>query len=65
MLDGLPYAWINRSVRPADYIQITRRTKQSATRDFNIATRLGYPVPTGETRTRRYLIGPRPDEHSL
>lgn len=65
MLDGLAYAWINRSVRPADYIEITRRTKQSATRDFSIATRLGYLVPTGETKARRYLIGPRLDEYGL
>lgn len=65
MLDGLAYAWINRSVRPADYIEITGRTKQSATRDFSIATGLGYLVPTGETKARRYLIGPRLDEHGL
>lgn len=65
MLDGLVYAWINRSLRPADYIEITRRTKQSATRDLSIATRLGYLVPTGATRTRRYLIGSRLDEYGL
>ncbi len=65
LLDGLVYAWINRSMRPADYIAITRRTKQSATRDLNVATRLGYLSPSGGTRARRYAVGPRLDELTL
>lgn len=59
MLDGLAYAWVNRSVRPADYIRITNRTKQSASRDLEIAVQLDYLVATGDTRRRRYLVGPR------
>ena len=65
LLDGLVYAWINRSMRPADYIAITRRTKQSATRDLNVATRLGYLSPSGGTKARRFAVGPRLDEMSL
>lgn len=59
MLDGLAYAWVNRSMRPADYIRITKRTKQSASRDLETAFELDYLVATGDTRRRRYLIGPR------
>ena len=59
MLDGLAFAWINRSLRPSDYIQITKRTAPSASRDLDVAARLGYLVPTGESRARRYLVGPR------
>lgn len=65
LLDGLVYAWINRSMRPADYIAITNRTKQSATRDLNVATRLGYLSPSGGTKARRFTVGPRLDEMSL
>jgi Fic family protein len=58
MLDGLAYAWINNSMRPADYARITGRTAAAATRDLGLAARLGYLVPRGATRTRRYVVGP-------
>lgn len=58
LLDGLAYAWINRSLRPADYIRITGRTKQSASGDLQAAVRLRYLVARGETKRRRYLLGP-------
>lgn len=59
MLDGLAYAWVNRSLRAADYIRISRRIKQSASRDLEAAVRLGYLVVRGETHQRRYSVGPR------
>lgn len=58
MLDGLAYAWINRSIRPADYARITGRSAAAATRDLSLVARLGYLQARGATRTRRYLIGP-------
>lgn len=58
LLDGLAYAWINRSLRPADYIRITGRTKQSASGDLQAAVKLRYLVARGETKRRRYLLGP-------
>lgn len=58
MLDGLAYAWINRSLRPADYTRITGRANASATRDLAVATRLGYLEARGATRMRRYVLGP-------
>lgn len=58
MLDGLAYAWINRSLRPADYARITGRGNATATRDLAVASRLGYLEARGATRTRRYLLGP-------
>jgi Fic family protein len=58
MIDGLAYAWVNRSIRPADYVRITRRTGPSASRDLDVASKLGFLVATGETRGRRYLVGP-------
>ena len=57
--DGLVYAWINGSIRPSDYVRITGRTKQSASRDLASAVTAGYLVPTGSTRTRRYRLGER------
>lgn len=58
LLDGLAYAWINHSIRPADYIRITGRAKQSASRDLAIAERAGYLAGRGESRRRRYVVGP-------
>lgn len=58
MLDGLAYAWIDRSLRPADHARVTGRADATATRDLAVATRLGYLEARGATRTRRYLIGP-------
>lgn len=57
--DGLVYAWINGSLRPSDYIRISGRTKQSASRDLASSVAAGYLVPTGSTRTRRYRLGER------
>ena|SRR2546425_5366840 len=59
MLDGLVYAWINGSLRPADYTKISGTSSQNATRDFKAAVDRGYLVPEGATRRRRYLIGER------
>lgn len=58
MLDGLAYAWINGSIRPSDYIRISGRERNAATRDLRAATGAGYLVSVGATRTRRYVIGP-------
>lgn len=58
MLDGLAYAWINNSIRPADYARITGRSAAAATRDLSLVARLGYLEARGATRTRRYMIGP-------
>lgn len=57
--DGLVYAWVNGSIRPADYVRITGRTKQSASRDLAAAVAAGHLVVTGSTRSRRYRIGRR------
>jgi len=57
--DGLVYAWVNGSLRPADYVRITSRTKQSASRDLAAAVGAGYLVATGSTKSRRYRLGPR------
>ncbi len=57
--DGLVYAWVNGSIRPAHYVRITGRTKQSASRDLAAAVAAGHLVATGTTRSRRYRIGPR------
>lgn len=57
--DGLVYAWINGSLRPSDYIRISGRTKQSASRDLAASVAAGYLVATGSTRTRRYRLGER------
>ncbi|HZP95180.1 MAG TPA: Fic family protein [Candidatus Limnocylindria bacterium] len=57
--DGLVHAWVNGSIRPADYVRITGRTKQSASRDLAAAVKAGHLVASGSTRSRRYRIGPR------
>lgn len=59
LLDGLAYAWVNRSLRAADYIRITGRSPQSTTRDLAAAVAGGFLAPTGEGRWRRYVLGPR------
>lgn len=59
MLDALLYAWINRSLRPADYQRITGRPPSTATRDLAQAVELGYLEPVGERRSRWYRLGER------
>lgn len=59
MTDPLVYAWINASIRPADHISIARRSGPSATRDLAQAAAAGYLTPSGETKARRYLLGPK------
>jgi hypothetical protein len=59
LLDGLAYVWVNGNIRPADYTRITGRSGPGASRDLQLAVSLGYLVPTGQTRTRRYLVGPK------
>jgi len=59
LLDGLAYAWVNRSLRAADYIRITGRSPQSTTRDLAAAVSAGFLLPSGGGRWRRYLLGPR------
>ena len=59
LTDALVYAWINGSIRPADYIRISKRSAPSASRDLAQAVQAGYLVPTGETQSRRYDLGPR------
>lgn len=59
LLDGLAFAWVNGNVRPADYTRITGRSGPGASRDLQLAVGLGYLEPTGRTRTRRYLVGPK------
>lgn len=59
LLDGLAYAWINGSIRPADYIRITGTTHQNATRDFQRVVEHGYLVAQGATRRRRYVVAER------
>lgn len=59
LTDALVYAWINGSIRPSDYREITSRTKPSATRDLAQAVRAGYLTVSGETKSRRYSAGPK------
>jgi Fic family protein len=59
MLDALPFAFLNRSLRAADYRRITGRTPASTTRDLAAASTLGYLVAEGSTRDRWYRLGPR------
>lgn len=59
LTDPLVYAWINGSIRPSDYREITKRTGPSATRDLAHAVRAGYLTATGETKSRRYSVGPK------
>jgi Fic family protein len=58
MIDGLAYAVINRSIRPADYIRITGRSKNTATRDLRIAEQRGFLLSSGQTRRKVFLLGP-------
>jgi Fic family protein len=59
MIDGLAFAWVNRHVRAGDYIGLTGRSSQTATRDLARAVEGGWLVPTGEKRGRYYVLGPR------
>jgi Fic family protein len=60
MIDGLAYAVINRSIRPADYIRITGRHPNTTTKDLRIAEREGFLVSAGgQTRSRVFILGPR------
>jgi Fic family protein len=59
LTDPLVYTWINGSIRPTDYREVTGRTGPSATRDLASATRAGYLTVQGRTTTRRYLAGPK------
>jgi cell filamentation protein, protein adenylyltransferase len=59
MITGLGYAVINRSIRPADYMRVTGRSKNSATRDLRTAEARGFLVSSGQTRTKVFLVGPR------
>ena len=57
MLDGLAYAWINRSLRPADYQRVTGRGPAAASRDLASAERLGYIVGEGAASARWHRLG--------
>jgi Fic family protein len=57
LTDALVFAWINGSIRPADYRSITGRTGPSATRDLLRAVGAGYLTASGETSSRRYVAG--------
>ena len=59
MIDGLAFAWVNRHIRAGDYIRLTGRTPQSATRDLAGAVAGGWLLATGEKRGRYYVLGPR------
>lgn len=59
MIDGLAFAWVNRHVRAGDYIRLTGRSPQSATRDLAAAVAGGWLSATGERRGRYYVLGPR------
>jgi Fic family protein len=59
MLDGLAYAWVNRSIRPADYRRLTGRSAAAASRDLASAAKAGYLVVSGQTRARVFLLGER------
>ena len=58
MLDALVYAWINRSIRAADYRRVTGRTAPSTSRDLGSAVDQGYLIPEGVSRDRWYRLGP-------
>lgn len=59
MIDGLAFAWVNRHIRPSDYIKITGRSAQSTTRDLARAVLDGWLRATGEGRGRYYVLGQR------
>lgn len=59
MIDGLAFAWVNRHIRAGDYIRLTGRAPQSATRDLARAVAGGWLLATGEKRGRYYVLGPK------
>lgn len=59
MIDGLAYAWINRSIRPGDYQRLTGRSAAAASRDLASAMRAGYLVAAGQTRARLFVLSER------
>lgn len=59
MIDGLAFAWVNRHIRAGDYIRLTGRAPQSATRDLAGAVADGWLLATGEKRGRFYVLGPK------
>jgi Fic family protein len=59
LTDALVYAWINGRMRPSEYREITKRTGPSATRDLAQAVRAGFLIAAGETKSRRYNVGPK------
>jgi hypothetical protein len=59
MIDGLAFAWVNRHIRAGDYIRLTGRSPQSATRDLTGAVDGGWLRATGEKRGRFYVLGPK------
>ena len=52
VIDGLVYAWIHGGIRPSDYMRIAGPSGPTASRDLGDAALL---IPTGQTRTRRYI----------
>jgi len=58
MVDALAFAFINRSLRAADFREVTGRTAPTTTRDLAAAVRAGYLVAEGTTRDRWYRLGP-------
>jgi len=58
MIDGLAYAWVNRHIRAGDYIRLTGRSPQNATRDLEKAVSQKWLEATGERRGRYYVLGP-------
>lgn len=58
MIDGLAFAWVNRHLRAGDYIRLTGRSPQNATRDLHVAVMGGWLQATGEKRGRYYILGP-------
>jgi hypothetical protein len=59
MLDGLAYAWINRSIRAVDYRRVTGRSAAASSRDLASAAKAGYLIASGQTRARVFLLGER------
>jgi Fic family protein len=59
MLDGLAFAWVNRSIRPADYRRVTGRSAAASSRDLASAAKAGYLTVSGLTRARVFLLGER------
>lgn len=59
MIDGLAFAWVNRHLRAGDYIRLSGRSPQAATRDLARAVAAGWLVAMGEKRGRYYILGPR------